>query len=103
MPANRCSPDLELVRRASDRLFTIPGVVSVGLGHKVGGGTSTGRLALSIMVVRKKPRSEVPPNELIPDEIEGVPTDVVHGNVPQLLVDEEQEDFDSDIKTDEGV
>jgi len=93
--------DLELVRRAGDILFKIPGVLSVGLGEKRVNGASTGQLAFSILVLEKKPTSALSPDEIIPATIEGLPTDIVEGGPPRLLADvEEQEDFDADIPRD---
>ena len=93
--------DRELVRRASDILFKIPGVVSVGLGEKLVSGASTGRLAFSILVLEKKPVSALSPDEVIPAMIEGLPTDILEGGLPRPLADEEeQEDFDAGIPRD---
>ncbi len=94
--------DRELVRRACDVLLKIPGVFSVGLGSKLVNGQSTGQLALSILVLEKKSASALAPHEVIPDEIEGLPTDVLEAQPPRPLADEEeQEDFDAGIPRDE--
>ena len=101
MAAISSSPDLELVRRACNVLLKIQGVLSVGIGHKVVNGESTGQLALSIMVREKRPRSGLPADKMIPDQLEGLPTDVVEGGIPRLLIDEEEpEDFDAGIPRD---
>ena len=93
--------DRELVSRASEILFKIPGVISVGLGEKLVNGASTGRLAFSILVLEKKPVSALSPGEIIPAAIEGLPTDILEGGPPRLLADvEEQEDFDAGITRD---
>ena len=68
---------LELRERAQDRLTTIPGVVSVGYGVKEVGGELTEITALRVYVTEKKPLEELAGDEVIPDEFEGVPTDVV--------------------------
>lgn len=95
--------DRELVRRACDILLKIPGVFSVGLGSKLVNGVSTGELAFSILVLEKKPASALAPHEIIPAEIEGLPTDVVEGQPPVLLAEEEEEaPFDPDIERDRG-
>ena len=67
-------------KRAERRLFAIPGVHTVGLGAKLTGGRPAGELAIIVYVLRKKPRAEMPADELIPTEIEGVKTDVVEGS-----------------------
>ena len=93
--------DVELVRRACDVLLKIPGVFSVGIGSKLVNGVSTGERAFSILVLEKKPVTTLAPHEIIPGEIEGLPTDVLESGPPQLIADlEEQEDFDSGIARD---
>ena len=92
--------DLELVQRACDILLKIPGVFSVGLGSKLVNGVSTGKLAFSILVLEKKPIATLAPHEIIPAEIEGLPTDVLESRPPHLIADEEQEDFDPGIARD---
>ena len=92
--------DLELVQRACDILLKIPGVFSVGLGSKLVNGVSTGQLAFSILVLEKKPVATLAPHEIIPAEIEGLPTDVLESQPPRLIADEEQEDFDSGFTRD---
>ena len=92
--------DLELVQRACDILMKIPGVFSVGLGSKLVNGVSTGKLAFSILVLEKKPVATLAPHEIIPAEIEGLPTDVLESQPPRPIADEEEEDFDSGIVRD---
>jgi hypothetical protein len=66
-------------QRAEARLFAIPGVHLVGLGPKEVGGQPTNEIAIKIGVRRKRPAAELPADELIPSEIEGVKTDVIEG------------------------
>lgn len=66
-------------QRAEARLFAIPGVHLVGLGPKEVGGKPTTEIAIKIGVRRKRPAAEIPADELIPPEIEGVKTDVIEG------------------------
>jgi hypothetical protein len=71
-------PDyLGIKERAAEWLHTIPGVQGVGVGGKVTGGEPTGEMSITVFVERKRPLSEVPQDEQLPGEIEGVPTDVV--------------------------
>jgi hypothetical protein len=49
----------------------------VALGGKEVGGRNTGELVIRVHVAAKLPEGEVPPEELIPAEIEGVRTDVI--------------------------
>ena len=102
--ASRTPTDYEqLVQRAADVLFQIPGVVSVGLGGKITGGQRTDKLSLTVMVLGKKPTAELAPGEIIPAEIEGFVTDVVQGQPPRPIAEEESpEDFDAGIPRDEA-
>ncbi|MFH8249431.1 hypothetical protein ACH3VR_03560 [Microbacterium sp. B2969] len=68
---------LELRERARDRLIPIPGVLAVGFGRKQVGEQLTDRRALRVYVEEKKPLDQVAAGEVIPAEIEGVPTDVL--------------------------
>jgi hypothetical protein len=58
-------------------MLQIPGVVAVGIGAKESGGVFTEQIAYRIYVPAKKDLSELAPNEIIPREINGIPTDVV--------------------------
>lgn len=57
------------------RLFSIPGVVSVGWGYKIKGGKQLGRECLVVGVERK--RRLIWPRHKVPVRIEGFETDVV--------------------------
>jgi hypothetical protein len=95
--------DRELVRKASETLLKIPGVFSVGLGSKLVNGVRTGELAFSILVLEKKPLAMLAPHEVIPDQIEGLPTDVLESQPPRLIADEEEDDgFEPGFERDEG-
>ncbi|MGY1685008.1 hypothetical protein ACI8AK_05410 [Geodermatophilus sp. SYSU D00867] len=72
-------PD-ELVARTQDarrELRRIPGVRTVGLGAKLVAGEPTPQVSLQILVATKRPLSERNPEEVIPAEMAGVPTDVI--------------------------
>jgi hypothetical protein len=58
-------------------LFKIPGVDRVGIGLKMVGGSPSGGIAIRVTLIRKKPEAEVPPDQRVPDEIQGIPTDVI--------------------------
>ncbi len=51
-------------------------VVGVGIGLRQQGGERTNEIALVVMVRQKVPRSQLAPDDVIPDEIDGVPVDV---------------------------
>ena len=63
--------------RAAERLLGVPGVTGVGVGGRERGGQPTGEVVIKVFVSGKRPAEQVPPEQLIPAEIEGVPTDVV--------------------------
>jgi len=67
----------EIKDRAARRLLALPGVLLVGLGSKEVGDQPTGELAIKVFVRVKRPPEQIPAAELIPAEIEGLPTDVV--------------------------
>jgi len=69
---------LEDVRRiqeaAEPHLLSLPGVRGVSIGYKQVGGKPTDTLAIVVYVEKKQ---DVPAQDAIPAEIEGIPTDVV--------------------------
>jgi len=71
-------------KNAQARLRSIPGVHAVGVGAKVVGGERTTEPAIIVFVVQKRSRSEIPPEEVVPAEIDGVKTDVIEAGIPQL-------------------
>ena len=82
-------PDFGKIRdvkaRARQRLLAIPGVHCVAIGPKVVGGQLTAEPVIAVFVTKKKPLAEISPAEVIPAEIEGIKTDVVEEELPQLL------------------
>jgi hypothetical protein len=64
-------------RDAAATLLAIPGVRLVALGGKEVGGRNTGELVIRVHVAEKRPRDQIPADELIPAEIDGVRTDVI--------------------------
>jgi hypothetical protein len=51
-------------------------VVGVGIGEKVSDGNQTGALAVKLLVRLKYPQSHLDSKDLLPKEINGIPTDV---------------------------
>ena len=60
----------------SDQLRGKENVVLVGLGHKHVKDRDTGKLSIVVGVSTKKPLSVLPPKDVVPPVINGVPTDV---------------------------
>jgi hypothetical protein len=75
---------LAIKDRAAERLLGLPGVHAVGIGGELTGGKPTGEVAIVVFVEAKRPPGEVPVEELIPAEIEGVRTDVVEQAPPSI-------------------
>jgi hypothetical protein len=57
-------------------LLAYPNVVGVGIGHRTVGGVRTGQVAVVVMVSSKEPAAGLPPEALLPHELEGIPVDV---------------------------
>ena len=68
-------------RAAMERLGRIPGVVRVGYGLKqTAGRIVLGEPAYRVYVQRKRPLDEIPSDERIPPEIDGIKTDVLYAD-----------------------
>ncbi len=63
----------EISRTHSNALLAKPNVVAVGLGYL---NDSPSELTLVVMVNQKVPLSALAKNEIVPNEIEGLPVDV---------------------------
>jgi hypothetical protein len=67
--------EIEGIReQAEPDLLKLPGVTGVDTGPKIVNGQPTAQTAIRVYVKKK---SEVPPEQTIPKEIQGVPTDVI--------------------------
>lgn len=60
-----------------ERILSKPNVVGVGLGYKETHGKKTDELCVVALVRRKLPEAGLEPSELIPREVDGIPTDVI--------------------------
>lgn len=65
---------------AAASLMARPEVTGVGVGHRFVGGRRTEEVCLRVYVRRKRPRSELRPDELLPEAIDGVRVDVVEAD-----------------------
>lgn len=70
-------------RSAQPELFKIPGVHAVAIGGKRVDGRPTNTVAIIVSVLKKLPLNEIPPDQRIPKEFQGVPTDVVEEAIPE--------------------
>lgn len=66
----------EVKGRYQASLLKKPNVVGLGIGYKERGGGKTDQLSLVVLVKSKVPPSQLQPEDAIPSEIEGIPTDV---------------------------
>jgi hypothetical protein len=64
-------------QRHEAQLLTKKNVVGVGVGFKQRGGQMTDAVAIIVNVQKKVPKSQLSPQDLIPEHLEGVPLDVV--------------------------
>ena len=62
-----------------DHLLAWPNVTAVDINYKTVRGRKTDELCLVIWVRKKKPESELPPDEILPKEIDGFAVDVFQG------------------------
>jgi hypothetical protein len=60
-------------------------VVATGIGYKVKGGERTGTLSIVCSVVEKVPAAQLTRRAIIPQEVGGVPTDVVETGIFRAL------------------
>ena len=66
-------------------LLKKPNVIGVGVGLKIKGGKVTDEPAIMVYVTRKLPKEHLSKEELVPEEIEGVKTDVVEVGIIRAL------------------
>ncbi len=75
------SQDLEKCRATLDKrcasLLAIKNVVATGVGFKISNGEVTDQLSIICSVVEKKSTSSLAPDQIIPQALDGVPTDVI--------------------------
>ncbi|WP_026478699.1 chymotrypsin family serine protease [Alkaliphilus transvaalensis] len=70
-------PLLSVKEKYKFQLISIPGVVSVGIGYKSVNKKDTKQLAIVVGVEKKLTRTEVDQQGMIPEYLDGIPTDVV--------------------------
>jgi hypothetical protein len=68
---------IEVQARHTDALMEKPHVVGVAVGTKQVDGVDTGEMCLIVMVDEKVPDEQLNPEDRIPEEIDGVPVDVL--------------------------
>jgi len=63
--------------KKQQQLLALPGVVGVGHGKKEKKGKTTKKDALIVFVEKKLPLEQLEPDEVVPESIDGNPTDVI--------------------------
>jgi hypothetical protein len=75
--------EFERAKREFDRMkdawLARESVTGMDIGFKMEGGQQTTRLAIRVYVREKLPLDQVPPRERFPEEVGGVPVDVIEG------------------------
>lgn len=62
--------------RYKKQLFSLPNVISLGIGPKIREGQSTGETAIKVFVSKKVDQGDLEAHDRVPTELDGVPTDV---------------------------
>ena len=75
----------QLLRKHRKALMGYANVHDVDVGYEFSNGASTGRLALRVYVTQKHPDGDLAPADRVPEEIDGIPVDVIQFN-PTLHV-----------------
>lgn len=65
----------------AQRFESVNGIKDIQVGEKYSSGAVTGNLSIRFNVAKKKPRSKLKSNELIPKKLSGIRTDVVEYNL----------------------
>ena len=65
------------LRQHQEKLLARANVVATGIGYKVTAGKRTDELCVVCSVAKKKPLAELSPRDLVPQKLDGLPTDVV--------------------------
>ena len=69
--------DVKAVKeRYKKQLFSLPNVISLGVGPKIREGQPTGETAIKVFVSKKLDPSELGEQDCVPSHLDGVPTDV---------------------------
>jgi len=68
-----------------EELLRYENVIGIGIGNKVKGGKRLEELCIKVYVRTKKPKDQLSPDQVIPEEIEGFKTDVEEMEPPAAL------------------
>ncbi|CCQ90847.1 hypothetical protein NITGR_430014 [Nitrospina gracilis 3/211] len=79
----------EVKNRCKEEILRLPGVHGIAIGFKMKGNALLPTLCIQVYVRHKRPNAEIPREEQIPAEIDGVPTDVIASGPVETLLDDE--------------
>ena len=77
---------LKLLRKHRKALLKYPNVHAVDVGLEFSDGAPTGRLAIRVHVEDKQPEAALADGDILPDELDGVPVDVLQTRPELQLV-----------------
>jgi hypothetical protein len=86
-PVNAMDID-DIVNRYWKRIKAHYGVLSVRRGTEFVHGKDTGIPCITVFVDEKKPLAKLTPDQILPDEIEGVHIDVIELSSPDYVIGE---------------
>ena len=75
----------EAQQRHEPRLLAMENVVGVAPSYKMTGGKLSGTASLTVFVEKKKAPSDVRKDDLVPAEVDGIPTDVIESGTFHAL------------------
>lgn len=75
----------EELEKARHELLSRANVVSVGIGYKTSKGKKTDRISVICSVEQKKPKVSLTSKDIIPETINGIPTDVIQSGQIRAL------------------
>ncbi|MFT4552320.1 MAG: hypothetical protein ACI9S8_000945 [Chlamydiales bacterium] len=75
----------DVKKRHSDALFRLPNVVGLGVGNKVVDNKPTPDISIKVYVSSKVERNQLSTKELVPEKLDGYPTDVEEKKVTSKL------------------
>ncbi len=67
--------------RVKDAWLARESVTGMDIGFKMVAGQQTPQLAIRVYVREKLPPEQIPPREGIPQEVDGIPVDVLEGTI----------------------
>jgi len=74
---NEISKVREILKDRGNQLLKMQNVVATGIGYKVTSGSKTPYLSLVCSVKEKLPVSQIAKKDLVPSDLDGIPTDVI--------------------------